>query len=183
MISLRQHIFSLVAVFVALAIGIAAGSTVVRGPLLDSTRARLESTEDLIALERAENDALAGELGQLDDWVVDGPNQLLDRRLAGSAVMLIVAGSVDDDVVDGVIRSLRATSGEFVGELRVDSAVFDPEHAPRVRKALGAVAESSESATVESVAGGPGDVEAARQFGRALAVLLSTVATVQIPMR
>ncbi|TPW12136.1 MAG: hypothetical protein FD127_2808, partial [Acidimicrobiaceae bacterium] len=62
MISLRQHIFSLVAVFVALAVGIAAGSTVVRGPLLDSLRARLDSAEQNIETERAENDLLAAEL-------------------------------------------------------------------------------------------------------------------------
>ena len=73
MISLRQHLFSLIAVFVALAIGIAAGSTVVRGPLLDSTRARLESAEEVIAAERAENELLTAEVAQLDGWAVDGP--------------------------------------------------------------------------------------------------------------
>ena len=93
MISLRQHIFSLVAVFVALAIGIAAGSTVVRGPLLDSTRARLESAEENIALERAENDALAAELAQLDDWEVNGPAQLVSGRLAATGVLVMVVGA------------------------------------------------------------------------------------------
>ncbi len=137
MISLRQHIFSLVAVFVALAVGIAAGSTVVRGPLLDSTRARLEAAEDNIEIERAENDALAGELAQLDDWVVDGPSQLLAGRLAELGVLLIVAGEVDEDVVDGIIRSVRATSGTLLGELRIDPVAMNPEQAERVAEAMG----------------------------------------------
>ena len=137
MISLRQHIFSLVAVFVALAVGIAAGSTVVRGPLLDSLRARLESAEENISIERAENDQLAAELAQLDGWEVDGPNQLLGGRLGGSAVLLVVAGDVDNDVVTGTIRSVRASAAVLAGELRLDPAVFDDEQAARLHEALG----------------------------------------------
>ncbi len=137
MISLRQHIFSLVAVFVALAVGIAAGSTVVRGPLLDSLRARLESAEQNISVERAENDQLAAELAQLDGWEVDGPNQLLGGRLGGSAVLLVVAGDVDSDVVAGTIRSVRASAAVLAGELRLDQAVFDGEQVDRLHQALG----------------------------------------------
>lgn len=148
MISLRQHIFSLVAVFVALAVGIAAGSTVVRGPLLDSTRARLEAAEDNIEIERAENDALAGELAQLDDWVVDGPSQLLSGRLADLGVLLIVAGEVDEDVVDGIIRSVRATSGTLLGELRIDPVAMNPEQAERVAQVM----EVSVAANADGIA-------------------------------
>jgi len=136
-ISLRQHIFSLVAVFVALAVGIAAGSTVVRGPLLDSTRARLEAAEENIEIERAENDELAAELAQLDDWVVDGPSQLLDGRLPDSGVLVVVTGDVDDDVVDGVLRSVRASAGTLLGELRIDPLVMDPEQSQRVAEVMG----------------------------------------------
>jgi hypothetical protein len=138
MISLRQHIFSLVAVFVALAVGIAAGSTVVRGPLLDSTRARLESAEVNIAEERAENDRLAAEIAQLDGWAVDGPAQLLGGILADRAVMLLVAGDVDADAVVGTIRSIRTSSAVFVGEVRIDPTVFDPALADRIVEVLGA---------------------------------------------
>src|SRR5215217_1639523 len=109
MISLRQHIFSLIAVFVALAIGIAAGSTVVRGPLLDSLRARLDSAESVIAQERAENDAQAAEVAQLEQLGEDAPEQFLPGRLTGVAVLLLVAGDVSTDVVSGSVRSLEVS--------------------------------------------------------------------------
>jgi hypothetical protein len=137
MISLRQHIFSLVAVFVALAIGIAAGSTVVRGPLLDSTRARLESAERLIDTERAENKVLAAEVAQLNNFAADAPSALLTGLLRDSAVLLVVAGDVDRGVVDGVVRSLGAATTMFMGEIRLDPAVFDPDQAGRVAAAAG----------------------------------------------
>jgi hypothetical protein len=142
MISLRHHIFSLVAVFVALAIGIAAGSTVVRGPLLDSLRARVESAEALIETERAENDSLAAEVAQLDQLGEDAPDQLLPGRLDGSAVLLVVAGAVGVGAVDGVSRSLLAASAELIGEIRIDPSAFDPEQAARVAEAIGAPAGS-----------------------------------------
>lgn len=164
MISLRQHIFSLVAVFVALAIGIAAGSTVVRGPLLDSTRARLESAEDNIAVERAENEVLAAEVAQLDRWALDGPGQLLSNRLSGRAVLVVVAGESDDDVVAGVLRSLRAASAEVLGEIRIDPVVFDVDEAERVSVALGG--------------GNSGEIEPAEEFGVLLGRLIAGSADV-----
>ena len=158
MISLRQHIFSLVAVFVALAVGIAAGSTVVRGPLLDSTRARLESAEVIIAEERAENDRLAAEVAQLDGWAVDGPTQLLGGILDDRAVLLLVAGDVDADAVVGTIRSIRASAAVFVGEVRIDPTVFDPALADQIVAVLGA--------------SGIGDREPAAAFGDEVATRL-----------
>ena len=146
MISLRQHIFSLVAVFVALAVGIAAGSTVVRGPLLDSTRSRLESAEEAIEIERAENDVLAAEVAQLDGWATDGPQQLLAGHLDGAAVVLVVAGDVDRDVVSGVVRSLRASSVTLVGEVRIAGSVFDPDRTSTVAEAMGLDAADAASA-------------------------------------
>lgn len=160
MISLRQHLFSLIAVFVALAIGIAAGSTVVRGPLLDSTRARLESAEEVIAAERAENELLAAEVAQLDGWAVDGPEQLLEDALVDRAVLLVVAGDVDGDVVAGMIRSVRSAGGTLLGEVRIDPAVFDPEAEARLVGALNGVA---------------GDADAATSFGQELARRLGAV--------
>jgi hypothetical protein len=136
-ISLRHHIFSLVAVFVALAIGIAAGSTVVRGPLLDSLRSRLESAEQLIETERAENDELAAEVAQLDQLGQDAPAQFLAGRLDGTAVLLVVAGAVDVNAVRGVLRSLEAASAEVIGEIRIDDVAFDPEQSARLAEAIG----------------------------------------------
>jgi hypothetical protein len=132
MISLRQHIFSLVAVFVALAIGIAAGSTVVRGPLLDSTRARLEAAEQNIELERAENDALAAELGQLDDWAVVGPAQLLSGRAVGIGVLLVTMPDVDEELARGIVGALRASDATLLADIRVDSRLADPTRSSEV---------------------------------------------------
>jgi hypothetical protein len=171
MISLRQHLFSLIAVFVALAIGIAAGSTVVRGPLLDSTRARLESAEEVIAAERAENEALTAEVAQLDGWAVDGPEQLLDDALVDRAVLLVVAGDADGDVVAGMVRSVRSAGGTLLGEVRIDPAVFDPEAEARLAGALDDVAADADVAT-----------SFGQELARRLAVVVDGVAEATAPL-
>lgn len=171
MISLRQHLFSLIAVFVALAIGIAAGSTVVRGPLLDSTRARLESAEEVIAAERAENEALSAEVAQLDGWAVDGPEQLLDDALVDRAVLLVVAGDADGDVVAGMVRSVRSAGGTMLGEVRIDPAVFDPETEARLAGALDDVAADADVAT-----------SFGQELARRLAVVVDGVAEATAPV-
>ncbi len=171
MISLRQHLFSLIAVFVALAIGIAAGSTVVRGPLLDSTRARLESAEEVIAAERAENEALSAEVAQLDGWAVDGPEQLLDDALVDRAVLLVVAGDADGDVVAGMVRSVRSAGGTLLGEVRIDPAVFDPEAEARLAGALDDVAADADVAT-----------SFGQELARRLAVVVDGVADATAPV-
>lgn len=164
MISLRQHLFSLIAVFVALAVGIAAGSTVVRGPLLDSTRARLESAEEVIAAERAQNELLAAEVAQLDGWAVEGPEQLLAEQLDGRTVLMVAAGDVDSDVVAGMIRSVRSAGGSLIGEVRIDTVVFEPESTDRLVDVLDSV---------------PVDADVAGAFGAELARrLLDVVAEV-----
>ncbi len=171
MISLRQHLFGLIAVFVALAIGIAAGSTVVRGPLLDSTRARLESAEEVIAAERAENEALSAEVAQLDGWAVDGPEQLLDDALVDRAVLLVVAGDADGDVVAGMVRSVRFAGGTMLGEVRIDPAVFDPEAEERLTSALDDVAADADVAT-----------SFGRELSRRIAVVVDGVAEATAPV-
>ena len=50
---------------------------------------------------------------------------------------MIVMGDVDDDVVDGLVRSVRASSATLLGELRIDPLVMDPDQAQRVAEVMG----------------------------------------------
>ena len=64
MINIRYHVYSLLAVFLALAIGVAAGSTVVQRSVVDnlkSTQGRIEQNLDAVALAvGADRDVAAG---------------------------------------------------------------------------------------------------------------------------
>ena len=88
MINIRYHVYSLVAVFLALAIGVAAGSTVVQRSVVDnlrSTQGRIEQNLDELEAQNAElqerTDALEGREGSLID---EGPAALLAGKLTGA---------------------------------------------------------------------------------------------------
>ena len=86
MINIRYHVYSLVAVFLALAIGVAAGSTVVQRSVVDnlkSTQGRIEKNLDDLEAKNAE---LAGSGlrvgGPFGHPHAAGAGRLPDRRAA-----------------------------------------------------------------------------------------------------
>src|SRR5262249_17634946 len=101
MINFRYHLVSLVAVFLALAIGIIAGSTVIKESILDQTQQTLDNAEkNLKDLEdtnnrlRAENDQLKARDQALD---TAGTTELLQDRLVGVPLLMLKVDGVDDN--------------------------------------------------------------------------------------
>ena len=91
MISLRRHVLTLVAVFLALAVGVVLGSTSVATSVRDAvvdreetTAGRLESAEQDLSRKRLESERLNSMVGDLTPAVADG-------RLSGRPVLVVVA--------------------------------------------------------------------------------------------
>jgi hypothetical protein len=76
---------------------------------------------------------------------------------------MVVAGDVDAEVVDGMARSIESSSGEMIGEIRIDESAFDPEQEDAVAAALGLDPGS--------------DVDVQEALGTHLAALLGQVKT------
>lgn len=107
MISLRQHVVTIVAVFLALALGMLAGSAFVQPRLVDQLRTRVDDQlgtidelrgrvsdlEDRFAAEQAFNDAALP--------------HLTEGRLLGQAVVVIAQEGVEDAVVSGTRQALE----------------------------------------------------------------------------
>ena len=102
-------------------------------------------------------------------------------RLAGAAVLVMVVGDVDVDVVDGMLRSIRASAGPLLGEVRIDPLVFDPGQQQRVADVLGIELGDP----IDGASDGESDGEAAdaaadptiamASFGARLAALTPTI--------
>ncbi len=129
MINLRYHIVSLTAVFLALAVGVLMGSTVLdRGTvaLLEKSSNQLRGNLDTY---RAENERFRNELGQ---WHRYGDELLPGQvagRLKGRPVVLVDTNTVDDPTRKGVRDVLQAAGAEYDGRvtlaadrLRLDAA-------------------------------------------------------------
>jgi Copper transport outer membrane protein, MctB len=116
-VSFRFHLVSLVAVFLALGIGVLTGTTVINRGLV----ARLEDqTNDL----RADADRLREDVdrlsGQVETWNAFGQEAmdvLLAGRLEGQRVVVVTQEGTDDASIDGVLAALRMALGEEDGTL------------------------------------------------------------------
>ena len=72
MLNLRYHVISLVAVFLALGIGVLMGSTVVNRGVVDQLRKRLDGVEASDRKTRSENDRLTTQLRTWDRFIEQG---------------------------------------------------------------------------------------------------------------
>lgn len=104
MLNFRFHIVSLVAVFLALAIGIIMGSTVIDRALVDTLEDQQQSLRADLDTLSEENASLRGELGDLSDaserLADEGGERLLVGALADTPVLVIAVRGVDTSVLD-----------------------------------------------------------------------------------
>jgi hypothetical protein len=119
MINFRYHLVSLVAVFLALAIGIVAGSTVIKESILDQTQQNLDNADrNLKALEDS-NTKLKAELDELNsrDDALDksGAADFLQNRLLGVPVLLIDVDGVDGNALTLLRQSIEAAGADMAG--------------------------------------------------------------------
>jgi hypothetical protein len=116
-ISLRYHIVSLVAVFLALALGIVVGSTV----LQEGTVSVLRATSERVRKESDENSRrnveLAKQNGDLQRFGASVLPQLVQDRLKGRSVVLVDTDKVDSGLRDGVRKVLEDAGADVDGQI------------------------------------------------------------------
>jgi hypothetical protein len=127
LISFRYHVISIAAVFLALVLGIVAGSTVVRGPLVDSLRTNIKSAEHNLEAVSGENKRLSGDLGRYQDvdraLATGGVETLTDGVLDRVDVVLFAAGGVDSGDTRALRDSLVRAGARIVEDVRLDDSL------------------------------------------------------------
>jgi hypothetical protein len=116
-ISLRYHIVSLVAVFLALALGIVVGSTVLKEGSISVLRATSERVRQDNEDYRTENLALKQEQARLQDFAATVLPDLVRGRLKDRPVVLLDTDRVDGGVRDRVAQVLQAAGAEVDGRV------------------------------------------------------------------
>jgi Copper transport outer membrane protein, MctB len=116
-ISLRYHIVSLVAVFLALALGIVVGSTVLQEGTVSVLRATSERVRQESERNSRENIALKQELGRLQSFGAAVLPELVRGRLQDRPVVLVDTDKVDSGVRDAVRKVLEDAGAEIDGQV------------------------------------------------------------------
>jgi hypothetical protein len=116
-ISLRYHIVSLVAVFLALALGIVVGSTVLQEGTVSVLRATSERVRQESDRNSRENVALKQEQARLQSFGAAVLPELTQGRLKDRPVVLVDTDKVDRGLRDTVRKTLEDAGAEIDGQI------------------------------------------------------------------
>lgn len=127
MIDFRYHLVSIIAVFLALAVGIVVGTAALNGPIVDNLR-------DNISRLSSDKRTLEGDVRQLqaqvqasDEFATELAPQLVDGVLAEQRVLLVTTPEAPGDLAER-LRPLLTDAGAVVtGQLEVLPALGDPQ--------------------------------------------------------
>src|SRR5215204_6057968 len=100
MINLRFHIVSITAVFLALAIGIFMGTSLLQRATVDSLKAGQRSLESKIEQRQRENTAYRDALATADDVAANFGDDVLADAVAGrldDSVLVVASRGIDED--------------------------------------------------------------------------------------
>ncbi len=117
MINLRYHIVSLVAVFLALGLGIVMGSTVISRVTVDALNDRLDVVQRSQGAIREENARLGQQAKQAQDFAVTTRDQLLRGHLRNIPVMVVAVAGVDRRPVDELRQALAGAQATLEGTI------------------------------------------------------------------
>jgi hypothetical protein len=126
MISFRYHLVSIVAVFLALALGIVVGTTALNGPITKDLRNQVNDA-------KKQRNTLAAQVKVLQQRVDDASQfastygaQLVGGTLSSKSVIEVVLPGVPTSVQNGISDGVAAAGGKVTGEVTLTSAYLDP---------------------------------------------------------
>ncbi|HEX7995860.1 MAG TPA: copper transporter, partial [Streptosporangiaceae bacterium] len=144
MIDFRYHLVSIVAVFLALAIGIVVGTQAVAPAVQSGLHTLSKNEAGQINSLYAHNSQLKAQIAANESFAQAAEGTLLHGLLSGERVVLVLAPGTDGSTVDGVTNALRHAGASVTGQVVLTSQFFD----------TGAVTEQQLTNKASTLAGG-----------------------------
>jgi hypothetical protein len=124
-IDFRYHLVSIVAVFLALAIGIVIGSTsVLKGAVLSGLQKTSAAERSRIDSLYAQNGQLKQQLNAAESFASASEHLLLGGLLAGQRVVLVEAPGAPGSVTSGVQNALTSAGATVTGQVQFQTQFF-----------------------------------------------------------
>jgi hypothetical protein len=124
MIDFRYHLVSIVAVFLALAIGIVVGSTALKPAVLTTLQKTATAEKGRIDALFARNAQLNNQLRAAESYAQSGEHLALGGLLDGQRVVLVTAPGFPGGVVTGVSSALTLAGATVTGQVQLQSQFF-----------------------------------------------------------
>jgi hypothetical protein len=125
MIDFRYHLVSIVAVFLALGLGLLVGATALQPSALGGLYKLSQQERQQIASALAANRQLTRQIDSNDQFAQTVAPQLLDQLLAGERVVVVEAPGASGQVISGVDQALAQAGAAVSGHVQLQSKFFD----------------------------------------------------------
>jgi ethanolamine utilization microcompartment shell protein EutS len=135
-IDFRYHVVSIVAVFLALALGLFVGSTTLQSTVTDQLNGAAQSVRNDNKKLEGERDTLRGQLSAIQRFDAAAENRTVAGTLTGQTVVVVSAPGVDDTTRRDLDSTLAASGAVVSATVELASAYLEPSQAPE----LGALA-------------------------------------------
>jgi hypothetical protein len=129
MIDFRYHIVSIVAVFLALGLGLLVGATALQPTALGGLISLSQREHEQIGAALAANRQLNRQVDSNDQWAQANAPQLLHGLLAGERVVVVEAPGASSQVVSGVSDALAEAGATVSGQVQIQDKFFDVSRA------------------------------------------------------
>lgn len=127
MINFRYHVVSLTAVFLALAVGLVLGSTVLNGPMLDALSNQVNTLGRDNSQLREQVSFLEEEATREETFAAEAASMLLDGTVTGRRVALVVLPT-GEEYAEGVADMLALGGATVTGTVQVTNKFIHPAH-------------------------------------------------------
>lgn len=126
MISFRYHIVSIVAVFLALALGIVVGTTALNGPITKDLRNQVNDVKKQRDTLAAQVKLLSGQVDDAGQFAATYGAQLVAGALTGKNVLEVALPGTTNQMEDGLSQQVTAAGGRISGRVTITNTYLDP---------------------------------------------------------
>lgn len=133
MISLRYHVISITAVFLALAVGVVLGSTTLSNTLLSGLTGQKEQLASQVSDLQADNHGLHAKLAAQGQFAKGVGPRAVDGALEDRTVAIVTTPSASPSDRDALASLLKSSGAGVTAELQLTKAFADPSQSDRLR--------------------------------------------------
>lgn len=125
MISFRYHLVSLIAVFLALALGIVVGTTALNGPITTDLRKQVNTLKSDRTTLAQQVKLLQRQVGDAEQFASIYGGELVSGALNGQSVLMIGMPDAGASVQDSIARQIATAGGKVSGRVQLTNDYID----------------------------------------------------------
>ena len=131
-IDFRYHVVSIVAVFLALTVGLVLGASFLSSAQIDILKGQITSANNAKSGLENDNRALADAKNQLQDYIDETKQNLVNNQLYNDYVVVVRTPGSNDGSTDAVVSLAKRASATITADVTINATFADPSSAEQL---------------------------------------------------